>query len=372
MVSGVNLYGSRARDHATRELQAFVRCAAREFEAAQDIGAARTILVTGPNPDAPDDNIEDRTAGNGKWRSVKVVTDTKIVKNSQGIRITIRPEVGNQSCDLNRDGDSNDDGDGGVTKAQVAAAYGVSEEQIVVAPGQRYAHNPTQPEVPVNGPWPEGWVACSTEEIISYHHEKTSVTVDGQWHRRPIYTFVYDEDGKVVWGRDAAQHQRHRIFEREEDKLEAAYERADKDYKSCVDTFPRIHNWRCASKEGARIQAEEHLASHRSRRARERAEFEYGAEQVDAAGLRGARVGPRGQNTLKVLDSFGEAFVYYRTEDYEAINRFSGETDALQFPPRSNFLTPPRITTHDVNKRSFMKKVRLGGKVYYIGAGLYE
>ena len=64
------------------------------------------------------------------------------------------------------------------------------------------------------------------------------------------------------------------------------------------------------------------LAESNSRRAAPYSvtELEWGTGLQDARGGAGTRVGPRTkQNVLKRLDTFGEAFVYYKAEDYYAV-----------------------------------------------------
>ena len=167
----------------------------------------------------------------------------------------------------------------------------------------------------VAGPQTEAdCLAASTgRRWVSGYPTYENITLDGEFREAPIYSFLYDHTGKLVWGRNAGQHKRVLSATRQKNK-------------------PSITT-----------------------------EFEWGLALLDARG-RGTRTGPRSnQNALRALNTFGETFVYYKANDYRV---------AL----KADDLSAPALKSNNVqrNKRAFVKKVRLGGKVYYLGAGLYE
>ena len=138
------------------------------------------------------------------------------------------------------------------------------------------------------------------------YSEPKPLTLDGQFRQAPVYTFLYDTKGKLLWGRTRRPRQ------------------------------PQGSSYKLN-------------------------ELEWGTELYDARGGRDTRVGPRAnQNVLKRLDTFNEAFVYYTTQDYHSVLK-----DGSLEPPK-------RINNVQRNKRAFVKKVRLGGRTYYLGAGVYE
>ena len=196
------------------------------------------------------------------------------------------------------------------------------------------------------------------------------IQIDGQWNNRPIYTFVYDDKGKVVWARDAAQHQHALVFSTSQAERQARYDRAVEDYNACMNKYAIHHRHRCAGAREERDQLKAVLDGYAENKTPYMiTEFEYGRNRADYGdreeGTYGRRAGPRGQNTLKILDTFGEAFVYYQINDYRGVERSESG--------RSSLSSVERMTIFNQNKRSFMKKVRTqDGKVYYIGAGLYE
>ena len=191
------------------------------------------------------------------------------------------------------------------------------------------------------------------------------LTLDGQFREAPIYTFLYDQKGKLVWGRNAGQHKRLLMHQALRQNREQQNDDAGAELNIDIDID-------IDSEELAALLQQLGLAESNSRRAAPYSvtELEWGTGLQDARGGAGTRVGPRTkQNVLKRLDTFGEAFVYYKAEDYYAVLKPNPDQNSQLFPL---LRVPKRSKSVQRNKRAFVKKVRLGGKVYYLGAGVYE